>query len=834
MVKCHICNKELLPARQKKSWLKDHECPHCYAKKALIYCKSCYWWEVGPLPALAALPKELKAPEESEVQLVTPCPLEEEKKAQEAETLKERREALLKELKGKCTLANAQSTGEFETQLKTALEAYDNLYHPKKKGLELKQDKEDQRMVHTLIVIHLSALKRCSDPLDKYAHRHIAPLIAAKHLETCFCDPPASGKLFIPGDKKKIAAAALGQETIERYLKGKLSVARASKDFREACKAAGVNADLDLQEAARIAIMIYHCATVKRDADKTSEGKDFTKFKPYAASGYLSAAYKKEWYGGGAPSDAFNKKTQQRLGTLYATFCQKVTEEKDSRFEGDKDAINGLVGTVLTQEHADFLLSLPKMDHTGDAVGTDASPCELNVRKRVAARLARLFSDQGIKSDQVNRLFGAASRTRQFGADPEKACAEAKTKLDKTWGIRFKKKARLKKELLSKRIAARKCSLYGRYESVFKDKVFGPEGALRDVGALLDAIIDDMNSGTYWVEMTSKDGLFKGYRGTKEPRTGFFLKCQTHDYVKDIKWKEILPCKKPPGSFDGMVYDAKEELGSATDGRQKALEWYLDWRIEKDRLLYDYFDIPPSKLSVFASFTLHHYSEYPFPFPLYGHHNVIWDPNHINASRSVLTLGDRGFPRRSRLLLLQDVLCERDDKFGQEPLPSDKRFHVLQRLLLHLERTVRDGDEEGADGPPYDRDAHVKHITDLAEAFDLATDFDKDRHVAYYDGMYFPVVEAHIFGDAKIHGHSIAVTLAHKHIAPEKADIEMDNSKLTKPVKDLLEGNGAKCLVYGMRKQALKSDKKELLPISDPGAVMANVFGKPTAAEVDT
>ena len=96
MVKCHICNKELLPARQKKSWLKDHECPHCYAKKALIYCKSCYWWEVGPLPALAALPKELKAPEESEVQLVTPCPLEEEKKAQEAETLKERREALLK------------------------------------------------------------------------------------------------------------------------------------------------------------------------------------------------------------------------------------------------------------------------------------------------------------------------------------------------------------------------------------------------------------------------------------------------------------------------------------------------------------------------------------------------------------------------------------------------------------------------------------------------------------------------------------------------------------------------------------------------------------------
>jgi hypothetical protein len=201
---------------------------------------------------------------------------------------------------------------------------------------------------------------------------------------------------------------------------------------------------------------------------------------------------------------------------------------------------------------------------------------------------------------------------------------------------------------------------------------------------LLDALIHDLCSKTHWIESTHTKGIFEALAAAKSPEL-FCLMSETLRKQATVEWAKVFPnCpkggKSPSGDFIGMQHETAE-LKDRIDGRAEAADWYLDWRVAKDRYMYDFFELSLPELPNFCSIT--GWPDAPMPFTTYGMHMFVWKSELLD--RAVWSVSDRGVPRRSMLLTLQDLLCKTMTKEGRNFLPEGERFTTLELLLRHLQ-----------------------------------------------------------------------------------------------------------------------------------------------------
>jgi hypothetical protein len=190
----------------------------------------------------------------------------------------------------------------------------------------------------------------------------------------------------------------------------------------------------------------------------------------------------------------------------------------------------------------------------------------------------------------------------------------------------------------------------------------------------LDAIIADLRANAD-IESASGDGLLNAYNGN----ANLALRSEAGNLAADIPWSEILSCAAGgDGNYRGMDLDIADHRGR-TDGRQNAWH-YLDWRNDKDRYMYDYYEMPIADRPVFVSLSMT--VDLPEVNTRYGSHMIVWDRASV-IPRSVFTLGDKGIARRSMLLLLRDLLYPIPQKDGSPAIGAK------DRLLTFLNITER-------------------------------------------------------------------------------------------------------------------------------------------------
>lgn len=794
-MKCHICNRTIQQQDAKRPWKPDFKCSHCHDQRAnLHYCNSCWWWECGPMPAANALPEKVKGKRVQDP-LVSPCPLRGDE-AEDGE--KDKRDEHKLRFQEKCPLVASKWDGGLEGALDKALQAYDELYYEPGdlEDDELEAVEAQRRLVHAMCAALVSSHYRCRDTTVNIVHLWDTPVVASKHLEVCYGSMTTTdGKRFVPKAKAKVAKAALlAYEIIERILKDKLNVAQAHKQLRD-LQAELTLSNGEIKETMELAIMAFHCCNVHREADdhwdwidpvvggtKVDKGK----FKPGKASGFLSAKFKKDTFA----DTKLTTEAQQKLGNVYASLCIQGQVPGDQRF-ADQQVAN-LSGNVLTPVQARYLQTLPRYDHVGQQVGTHAPKCEKNIRKRVKNRIkAVLDAVVQIRTNKAQELTAFAQTLRDVGAyraqdipDPIgqpfalnamvrlgqlKTTKDQEVKAYQTvggWFSRAKKSKRRdyqtkKNEQQALANAQAEAFVinnmlqgYPSYRDLFvADSLFSAgvitnlvkdtntDTIRADLDPLLDALITDIRGGTHWLEHSTKDGLFTALAGNPQ---NFAFRTETFSAQEQIDWSDVLNlCPKSNagstgGDFTGMRYDVTT-VQTRTDGREKAWPWYIDWRVEKDRFIYDYHDIPPQELSNFCSFTHWRYDECPCPYPTYGHHLIVLDPNIINLNRCVFTLGDKGQPHRSALMMLQDIVCGVRTKYDTDGPGASDRFETLLRLLAHIQHPA-----------PQLPDAAGMRTRWRTLVQNLNwTRFDANQKMPYMPDM-LPVIEVHMFGSVLI------------------------------------------------------------------------------------
>jgi hypothetical protein len=892
MANCHLCgagDANKVPHRG------DFKCPYCHATKGsdgtkLHYCRKCAWWEIGPLPA--AIPEELEgedAPppedeavgEPQDVPLIkTPCATDRPSWKWTRHKLNDNRKALFKDLKKKCDLVKGQLGNEaWKTAVNEACKLYDYLYFDRKAtGVNAEAAKKKRTMVHTLIVVYLSAYERCKkykEDTDKYIHRHDAPGFAAKHLGRCFFDGEGT---LIPTGKQELCKKVLGSEIIERYLKGKLSVAQAHQHYRNLGLALAQG-----QEWFQLSTMVYHCCTGRRvpDAPKGT-------FNPVRAHGYLSKAHKDELYG----ADPNNERTvvqaaqlpllqnaiKDKLGTLYATLGWSDVPAGNRFPDGDVDGIDDLQALQKA-----YLQSMPKFDHTGDGKA-GAPECEKNVRKRVLHRLGQVFHADIFSADCLANYVAADPRVRmgqertaaitardQARTDKQalgdgalsarKEAADTKLEELKTLrnspgrGFEYKQKmTELQAEdsdlyqyiLLDEQAEEHQkkadklqaeidradppelglVSLRQKYKAVLERYVYDPGNgnAFRGEAALdnlVDAVIQDMWGKHHWVESTATDELFQAYVDAGGERSDFRLMNETERKERQIRWNQVFPAKcigDDVATFTGLEHQPSD-LADRVDGRQDAKDWYLDWRVDKDRVMYDCHDFPFEQLPNFTSFTLWLKSEPPHPNYTYGHHMVAWDPQRMNLNRAVISLGDRGVPRRSVLLLLQDILCKIPRKDGTHFDYAQgahwNKFHIFERLMLHVEHMGGDPDGlntktrflnrmDALPSPPKKEDGTFEFGPPPAPP-------GTRRKRPWINSSQLENLEMHVFGPVKIDQAAALImrTQGTDYDEPTKANKAHDSRVLVASVVGLADEDG---IGWGIRKYTMENPQQEGRP----------------------
>lgn len=626
MTVCHQCGKALGETNRTAE-----TCSYCFAKNVSL-CPECAWWEIDPIPAPAGAPFLTEAAESRRDQLVQPCGEDQERTKKRERKLKKRREQTLKDMAKVCKLIQAQVKDKaFKAGALAACEVYDAVYHDD--SADGPDAQAEQRMLHTLIVLHLSAAEKCKgyvsdsrydeaayDPRNRpeppdpstLLHRHDAPLFAQRHLQTCFStagDPP-----FIPLGRRRHAFAAIGTKVIERLLREKVNISKAHRTLHGLRGEMGFNTD-DLRTVLEIATKIYHACTAAAAPD-ASPGN----FDPRRAHGWLLDTHKAQIIQGG--TRAFTESAKNRIGTLFAS-CQIAETAPVHRWPDV--AIQGLALEGLTDLHKQFLQSLPGFDHTGADHDSHASPCEEEVRRRVQYRIKELLSVDPAP-DGMEEIF------RRFVAD-------------------------------------------GKIDGD------GPE-------KLLDAIVDTIKGRTCWFESSSNETVLKLYLDSlRAGSDSFALANETLLRKWEVQWAEVLdqcPKSNPgstAGSFVGMRFHPLD-LAGAKDSRQDSKDWYLDWRHDKDEVIYDCHDFPLEDLPNFTSLTF--WPKAPEPNMTYGAHMTVWRPNLFD--RAVFTVGDWGHPRRSIMLLLQDLISNGKRKDGSDysSMSQRKKLMTFQRILLFV------------------------------------------------------------------------------------------------------------------------------------------------------
>ncbi|MBZ5712964.1 hypothetical protein [Nannocystis pusilla] len=199
----------------------------------------------------------------------------------------------------------------------------------------------------------------------------------------------------------------------------------------------------------------------------------------------------------------------------------------------------------------------------------------------------------------------------------------------------------------------------------------------RDVSRFVDKVLVAMQHD-FLIDQCFDTGLTKhlideaAQNRAVEPKGFFPLSLQA------IDWDEVFPAD---GFAQGHSFLGLRRHYAAIDGTSARPAHYLDWRNHKDRWLYDCFPIDPQRRPLFASLAVH--PIVPEPNNNYGHHFLLYDSAQVRHRR-IICFGDKQQPRRSMLLLLDDLLYGHTKKDGDGPQAASSRLKVLERVLRRV------------------------------------------------------------------------------------------------------------------------------------------------------
>ena len=415
--------------------------------------------------------------------------------------------------------------------------------------------------------------EQAKEHVIRLIHRHDAPMIAARHLGSCFAGQ-------VPGGQDEVARKAVASEVVEMVLRQKMPLGVA----RMMLRAEGGGDAATAKAIFKISLALYHARSAQRPADGQMDGG----FDPRKAPGYMDAAHRTFLFGAEPASPPeLTPEAKTVLGTLYASLDVDVANTP--RFV-DLDVAAALGDGEITAAQAQYLQSLPRMDH---AAPDERSPCEAEVFRRVLARLEPLLG-----------LSAEATAVR------------------------------------------------------------------------LNAVISDMRAH-YDLATSSFDGLLDSYAAAPLAAAVESAAVRASGVVN---WTEVLPCVGVDGTFRGSRYDLTWHR-LQKDGRQEAWH-YFDWRNDKDRALYDFFPLAIAERPIFVSLSMA--ENLPEIDTRYGHHTVVWRRSLLR--RAAFTIGDKGNPRRSMLLLIRDLLYPIPLKDGAPATAPTERVLTLGNINERLVR----------------------------------------------------------------------------------------------------------------------------------------------------
>lgn len=195
-----------------------------------------------------------------------------------------------------------------------------------------------------------------------------------------------------------------------------------------------------------------------------------------------------------------------------------------------------------------------------------------------------------------------------------------------------------------------------------------------DPVAYTDAMISHMQNDLH-VDQCFDDYLAKLLLTTTTvvPKAWFPLK------LKEKKYEEVFPdCK----FASDPKLDVLDEHYNTIGGSSARPAHYVDWRNHKDVWLYDCFPIDPRRRPLFCSLSLQ--PIVPEPNSNYGKHTMLFKRS-TTKHRSVHTFGDKQQPRRSMLLLLDDIFYAHTKKDGDEGQTAAGRVKIADDLFRRIE-----------------------------------------------------------------------------------------------------------------------------------------------------
>jgi len=601
---------------------------------------------------------------------------------------------------------NATLYGQsFKDYAKSAIEKFQALYP---------SCKYDRLALQVLIVFHLSSQERvqCRDKKDaqgastsaaaKYMKRWQTRTIAKKHL------PKHLDKIEDEfGDTvkglvgKKTWLDALGLDEIELYLKECYHPTLMAKRLLEIADNPAA-----ARETLEIALIIYHVLTATRTKVQVgshwSNGALVSSFKPVEALGYLSPARYESLYSADGDGSAFSAKAKALINKLWTV----LNDNRAGNQLPDHPRYRDLnVPVALSTVEKNYLQYLPTFDTTY-VNREQRTQCESVVRKRVVASV-KAYRDAWGKDNYPKTTTISFTENRQPGTKGRSKSIRIKAFEVQEKEIKFTATGKtgnvptditdtedqkirdfvtrlidyfyldmvngavnvtITFETGNKRRDTRRDNVKERIKTLFEEK------ETLNADQFVDLMLQSMKNDFY-VDQAFDDGVARLIfeRDDFVPKAWFPLKLQ------DIQYSQLFPnC----GFGVGDKLASIDEHYTATGGSSPRPAHYMDWRNHKDLWLYDCFPIPATSRPLFCSLSMQ--PIVPQPNTNYGHHVLLFNRN-TTKNRCIYTLGDKQQPRRSMLLLLDDLLYSRKKKDGDAGQSAKTRQKVADDLFRRME-----------------------------------------------------------------------------------------------------------------------------------------------------
>jgi hypothetical protein len=731
MAKCHQCKAK----NPKKS--RTGDCKICFAKK-VTFCATCAMWELGPLSTTDEPIDELtKEPKKKKKVNALRLGSDRSDTVVSVDEPAFDCKVFLKAMGQACAYIEDQRTNKkatlygkpFATYVCNALTTFHKLYA---------KCKYDRDALSVMILMHLSSQERiqCRDKADasaastsndsKYLKRWQTRTLAAKHLAHHLDD---IGKQLGSGVKKQLAkqtwSDALGLDDIELFYKGFKTPTLMALELLDLAGSADA-----ARETFEIATILYHSVLAARDASTLAKhwSAKTSSFHPHEALGNISKDHRAFFLDDKDPP-AIQDDAQELFNTVWIALDDKKRPANalpsHPRFQD-----NNVPGSLTTVEK-NYLQYLPTFD-TPVAQKKLRSECEKVVRARVVDSLKK-YREAYLKAQHVrtaklsfvdNPRKGSVGKKKTIRLD-----APGATQTD----VIFKKlsgeshvsttiaPSELQKindfvdDLVVRsnlRAQGGKIDVSIRYETGNPRRDTRRDAVKQAVKNRFDAatttfterdsvhgLVNDNGSIKAWdaedfldkvlVAMQDKFHRDQAFDGVVAKLilegTGFTPKAWFPLKLTDVKYSKIFPnC----GFGSKPVLATIDAHYESSGGSSPRPEHYMDWRNHKDLWLYDCFHIDPRRRPLFASLSLQPIM--PEPNPLYGKHYVLFKPS-TTKHRAVYTFGDKQQPRRSMLLLLDDIFYERPMKDGADGQSATTRRNMVDRLLDQIDQVAVHG-----------------------------------------------------------------------------------------------------------------------------------------------